>query len=396
MRRRDFLATLPLAAKAAPSDRVRIGVIGMGNRAGLLVDQLPAGGEVVAVADCDLPRCDLAVSQRKASWKIFQDYRRLLDLKDIDAVIVATTDHVRVLPCIHAAQAGKDIYAEKPLTTHIAEGRALVNAVRKHNRIFQVGSQQRSMEMNRAACEFVRTGGLGKITLVKAVNYTGPRRYTGLPEERVPDGFDWNLWLGPTPMRPYNKQLHRGWMGWWDYSGGQMTNWGAHGLDQIQWALGMDDSGPAEIWPENGQLRAKYPNGVPVSFELPEGPFLGGAIFIGEKGTVEVVRNNFKTDPPGLITNLPRQEDIDKWRDEVAKWQARYHLQNWLDCIKSRRRPVADVEIGHRSVSVGHLANIARDLNRRVAWDAAAERFRGDAEANALLSRPRRKGFELP
>jgi hypothetical protein len=256
------------------------------------------------------------------------------------------------------------------------------------------------MEMNRIACEFVRSGGLGKLKVVQGVNYTGPNRYTGLPEEPVPDTLNWDVWLNFTEKRPYNKKLHGGWMGWWDYSGGEMTNWGAHGLDQIQWALGMDGTGPVELYPledgPKGSVGFRYANGSTVRLELPQGPLMGGAVFIGEKGKVEIVRNNFTTDPPGMITNLPRKEDVDKWRDEVALWQARYHLKNWMDCIKTRQTPTADVEIGHRSVSLGHLANITRDLGRKLRWDPKKERFPTDKEADKLVNRPRRPAYELP
>jgi predicted dehydrogenase len=403
--RRSFLA-----AVAAPcvvprrvfgaNDRIRIGVIGVGNRSRLLIDQLPEEGQVVAVADCDIKRCKEAAAKKQANWQMFQDYRKLLELKDVDAVIVGTTDHGRVLPSIHACQADKDVYAEKPLTVYIAEGRVLVQAARKHKRVFQVGSQQRSMAMNQIASEFVRKGGIGKLKVVHGVNYTGPNRYTGLPEEPVPEGLNWDMWIGQTPMRPYNRKLHRGWMGWWDYSGGEMTNWGAHGLDQIQMALGTDGTGPVELWPLEdgppGAIGFRYANGVTVRLDQPQGPLMGGAIFVGEKGKVEIVRNNFKTDPPRLITNLPPPEEVQKWRDEVALWQARYHMGDWLNCIRTRRTPIADVEIGHRSISVCHLANITRDLNRKLRWDPKKERFSGDAEANQLVSRARRNGYELP
>ena len=395
---------VPAAALAAPgrpgaNDRVIVGVIGTGGRARLLVEQLPEQAQVAAIADCYRKRCEDLAKLKAATWRIHQDYRKLLDEKDLDAVIVATTDHGRVLPCIHACQAGKDIYAEKPLTLTIREGRALVNAVRKHRRVLQVGSQQRSMEMNRLACEFVRSGGLGKLKLVQGINYSGPNRYQGLPGQPIPDGLDWDLWCNQTELRPYHSALHFGWMGWWDYSGGEMTNWGAHGLDQIQWALGMDDTGPVEIWPvtpgRNGKVSYRYANGVQVNLELDKGPH-GGGIFVGERGKIEINRNKFTTNPKDLIPSLPPQADIDKWRDEVALWQARYHMENWLDCVKSRQRPVADVEIGHRSISVCHLANIARQVGRRLRWDPEKEVFVGDDEANCYLSRPRRKGYELP
>jgi predicted dehydrogenase len=390
-----------LAAPAKPgaNDRVAIGVIGVGGRARLLIEQTPESGQIVALCDCFVKRAEDFARQKQAKWRIFQDHHKLLEQKDIDAVLVVTTDHARVLPCIHACQAGKDVYAEKPLTLTIGEGRVLVNAVRKHRRVFQVGSQQRSMEMNRFACEFVRSGGIGKIKLVQGINYTGPNRYAGLPEQPIPDGLNWDRWLSQAEMRPYNQALHFGWMGWRDFSGGEMTNWGAHGLDQIQWALGMDETGPVEIWPvtpgPHGKVSYRYANGVEVRLELDRGPH-GGGIFTGEKGKIEINRNKFTTNPKDLVKDPPPQSAADKWRDEVALWQARYHIENWIECIKTRGVPVADVEIGHRSISVCHLANIARELGRKLQWDPAKEQFVGDDEANQYVNRPRRKGYELP
>lgn len=395
---------VPAGVFAAPNrpganERLTVGFIGVGGRARLLIDQLPETAQIASVCDCFLKRAEEHAKTKKAKWRIHQDYRKLLDEKDLDGVVIATTDHGRVLPCIRACQAGKDVYAEKPLTLYIREGRVLVDAVRKHQRVFQVGSQQRSMEMNRFACEFVRTGGLGKILEVRGIGYSGPNRYQGLPGQAIPEGLDWDVWLGQAEMRPYHQALHFGWMGWRDFSGGEMTNWGAHGLDQIQWALGMDETGPVEIWPvtpgPNGKVHYRYANGIVVKLELEKGPH-GGGIFIGEKGKMEINRNKFTTNPKDLVKNPPPESEAAKWRDEVALWQARYHLENWLDCIKTRRRPVADVEIGHRSISVSHLANIARELGRKLQWDPAKEQFVGDDEANNYVSRPRRKGYELP
>jgi predicted dehydrogenase len=380
--------------------RIRVGVIGVGGRARQLIDQLPEQARIVALADCFLPRCAEAVKAKNASWPIHQDYRKLLDDKNIDAVIVATCDHTRVLPCIQACQAGKDIYAEKPLTLTVREGRTLVNAVRKHRRVLQVGTQQRTMEMNRFACEFVRSGGLGKLKKVKGINYSSSARYPGLPEEKIPAGLDWDAWLGQAELRPYNSKLQFGWMGWHDYSGGQMTNWGAHGIDQIQWALGMDGTGPVEFGPLPelpGAVYFRYANGVQVDLSIPEGHGpMGGAIFIGQRGKIEINRNKFTTNPKDLIENPPPESAADKWRDEVAMWQAKYHIENWLECMRTRKRPHADVEIGHRSISVCHLANITRELGRKLRWDPVKEQFVGDAEADKHLSRPRRKGYELP
>jgi len=392
-----FPYILPRRAAGA-NDRIRVGVIGAGNRSNLLIDQLPEGAEIVAVADCYRRRSEDSAARRKAAWRIYDDYRALLEQKDIDGVIVGTNDHARVRCAIHAVQAGKDVYAEKPLSLYVAEGRALVRAVRKYNRILQVGSQQRSMAMNRLACDFVRTGGLGRIRLVLGVNYSEPVRNTGLPEEPVPPGLNWDMWLGQTAARPFNQELFSHWMKYWDYSGADMTNWGAHGIDQVQAALGMDATGPVSFWPmrdaPQGAVAFRYANGVEVRLEMPAGDLQGGAMFIGEKGRIEITRNDFRTDPPNLIKQLPPQEEIDKWKR--AQWQAKYHMQDWLDSMKSRKTPLADVEIGHRSISVCHIANIARQLNRELHWDPEAERFQGDAEANDRLTRTRRKGYELP
>jgi predicted dehydrogenase len=188
-------------------------------------------------------------------------------------------------------------------------------------------------------------------------------------------------------------------MQWWDYSGGEMTNWGAHGLDQVQWALGMDETGPVEFWPIGeegpaGALGCRYSNGAKVRLVMPAGDLNGGAILVGEKGRVEIVRNGFRTDPPNLIKELPPAEEVQKW--DRAQWQAKYHMQDWMEAMRTRKQPLADVEVGHRSVSLCHLFGIVRQLNRRLKWDPATERFTGDEEANAMLSRTRRKGYELP
>lgn len=388
-----------LAAPGRPgaNDRVVIGFIGNGGRARQLMDHVPADGRIVAISDCYVPRMAETLRQKKADWKTYPQYRNMFDAEKLDAVVVATPDHARVLPCIHACQAGLDVYAEKPLTLTIAEGRVLVNSVRKHKRVFQVGSQQRTMEMNRFACELVRSGSIGKIKAVLGVRYPGPRRYTGLPEQPVPEGLNWDTWCAQTELRPYNSQLQFGWMGWRSYSGGEMTNWGAHGCDQIQWALGMSETGPVEIWPTSqgphGGVRMLYANGVEVRYELDGGP-MGGGIFVGGDCKIEINRNKFTTNPPDFVKDPPKPATAQIW--EGPGWIARPHIQNWLECIKSRQKPNADVEIGHRSISVCHLANIARDVGRRLRWDPVQETFPDDPEANCYVDRPRRKGWELP
>jgi predicted dehydrogenase len=275
-----------LAAPGRPgaNDRVIIGFIGTGGRSRQLMDHVPAEGRIVAICDSFRQRCLETLEQKQADWNTYQVYEEMFERENLDAVVVGTPDHARVLPCIHACQAGLDVYAEKPLTLTIGEGRTLVRFARKHQTVFQVGSQQRTMEMNRFACELVRTGGIGRIRAVAGICYTGPRDYDGLPAQPVPEGNDWDRWQGPTASRPFHHSLQFGWMAWRDYSGGEMTNWGAHGVDQIQWALGMCHTGPVEIWPitpgPHGKVGMRYRNGVVVKYELDRGPH-GGGIFTG-------------------------------------------------------------------------------------------------------------------
>jgi predicted dehydrogenase len=388
---------LARSGNVGANERVIIGFIGTGGRGRQLMDHVPEEGKIVAISDCYAQRMTETLQQKKSNWKTYQNYHEMLEKENLDAVVVPTPDHVRVLPCIHACQAGLDVYAEKPLTLTISEGRVLVNAARKYKRVFQVGSQQRTMEMNRFACELVRSGKIGKLKLVQAVRYPGPDRYQGLPEQPIPAGDDWDAWCSQAELRPFNHALQFGWMRWRAYSGGEMTNWGAHGVDQIQWALGMSESGPLEIWPitpgPGGKLAMKYANGVEVRFELDQGP-MGGAIFVGEDCKIEINRNKFTTNPKDFVKKPPKPATAEVW--EGPGWIARPHIQNWIDCIKSRKRPNADVEIGHRSISTCHLANIARDLGRKLRWDPERETFPDDKEANDFLARPRRKGYELP
>ncbi|MCA9101741.1 MAG: Gfo/Idh/MocA family oxidoreductase [Planctomycetales bacterium] len=385
-------------AGAAPaSETILVGVIGTGGRARQLMDQLPETARIVAIADCYEKRMAETLAEKGTDWRTYRDYRRMFDAEQLDAVVIATPDHGRSLPCIRACQAGLDVYAEKPLTAYIREGRAVVDAARRHGTVFQVGTQQRTMEINDYCCHLVRSGGIGELKVVQAVNYTGPTRYEGLPEQPVPEGDDWDMWCGPTELRPFHPDLQFGWMRWRAYSGGEMTNWGAHGVDQIQWALGKSDTGPRELWPvtpgPNGKVSMRYDDGTLVRFELEGGP-MGGAIFTGSDAKIEINRNKFTTNPPDFAADAPDPAVREKW--EGPGWTARPHLANWLQCIKTRERPNADVEIGHRSISVCHLVNITRELGRKLTWNPETEQFEGDDEANRLVDRPRRAGYELP
>jgi predicted dehydrogenase len=417
-----FSAALPLLVprsvfgrgpeQPGANDRIRLAIIGCGERGQQLSQNLPDDAQLVALCDCDLSKARSLQARLGTSLAVDQDYRATLDRADVDAVIVSTVDHHHVQAGILACSAGKDVYVEKPLSLYVREGRALVEAARRHARIVQTGTQQRTMEMNQFACEFVRDGGLGKVRVVEGVNFSSPLFYPaeGLPEEPVPEGLDWDLWQGQAVNRPFNRLLYAhwrsspgGWWGnWWDYSGRQMTGMGAHAFDMIQYALGSDETGPVEFWPveseQETRIHFRYASGVEVRLRFPDAqPYRGprlGAIFVGERGKIEINRNKFTTNPPDLILHPPDRQLAAKW--DGPGWIARDHVQNWLDCIRTRQRPNADVEIGHRTVTICHLCNITRQLGRRLHWDPQQEQFVGDEEANRLLDRPRRKGWELP
>jgi predicted dehydrogenase len=403
---------LGLAGQPGANEQIVVGIVGMGVRGDQLALNVPPSGRVAAVCDADARKTAAVTQKHGADWKIYKDYRQMVEQRDLDAVIVTACDHHHVLASVLACQAGKDVYCEKPLSLYIREGRALVQAARKHQRVVQTGTQQRTMEMNRFACEFVRDGGLGKIRAVECINYGGPTPYpaAGLPAEPVPAGVDWDLWQGLAPERPFNRRLFSHWTdgagGWWgnwrDYSNGQLTGMGSHAYDMVQYALGMDETGPVELWPiEEGrtaQLRFRYANGVEVRLSFPDaepqrGPRLG-AVFTGTEAKMEINRNKFNTNPPDFVKNPPDPKLAEKW--EGDGWVAKGHVENWFDCIRTREKPNADVEIGHRTASLCQLLVIVRALGRRVRWDPENEIFPGDDEANALLDRPRRKGWELP
>lgn len=402
-----------LAANGSPgaNEKIGIGFIGIGRRAGELLTMtlMQNGARFVAVADVNLNRAK-EVAEKHGVFAC-QDFRRLLERKDVDAIITATPEHWRGPICVMACEAGKDLYVEKPLSLTIREGRVIAQAVRKYGRVLQVGSQQRSMWMNKAACELVRSGALGKVKRVVVMNYPSPWE-CALPAQPVPDGLDWDMWCGPNPVVPYNKDLYLpranpGWLSFRPYSGGEMTGWGAHGFDQVQSALGMDESGPIEVWtsgekydpptytqPESKQrgdkicsvpkVYWKYPGDIVM--EMGEGPSFG-AVFVCEKGILRIDRGRCSSDPEDIAIDLIKKRP--KGYDES-------HIKDWLDCIRTRKKPSADVEIGHRTATVCHLGNIARWTGRRLKWDPVNETFPDDADARKYLDRPRRKPWQLP
>jgi predicted dehydrogenase len=383
-------------------DRVNVGIIGVGGRASwLLKNEEWAGAQIVSIADCWKSRLAEAAKLRPdgEKWGKYTDYRQMLAKEKLDAVFVETTTHARVLVAIHCLQAGMDVYAEKPLTLTVEEGRVLTNAVRRYKRVLQTGTQQRSMPINIHASKLVAGGKIGKIEKVIVCNFIGPARWTPKPEQPMPEGLDWDQWCNQTELRPYHTDLHRRWALWWDYDGGGqswgVSGWGTHSLDQVQAALGTSLTGPVELIPEEpgpqGKVTLRYANGTLVKLEqeiIKDHQQLG-AIFEGTKGRIQIVRGDFKCDPPELKKGAP---DVIVEGPGEDKW----HFDNFFECIRTRKRPNADVEIGHRSNTVCHLVNICRDMGRRLKWDPKAERFPGDEEANKQLSRPRRKGYELP
>lgn len=420
MKRREFLQRSAAAAAAltlptfvprdvlgagrqlGPNDRIQVGIIGLGGRARwILNNEALPGAEVVAVADCFAPRCDEVVKEApgRERWKKYQHYREMLEKQKLDAVFVETTTHARVLIAMHAMQAGCDVYCEKPQSLTVAEGRVLVQAVKKYNRVLQTGSQQRSMPINRHASKLVRDGAIGKVHTVIACNFEGPKPWKAkdTPED-IPQGLDWDQWCNQTALRPYYRELQFRWSDFPEYDGGGqvwgVTGWGTHALDQVACALGMDDTGPVEIRPEEQgprcRITMRYANGTLLKLE---GKNRGmedlGAIFVGDKGRIEILRGDYTADPKDLRKDAPSVTPQGP-KESIP------HIENFFQCMRSRKTPNADAETGHRATTLCHLMNICRAVQRKLQWDPKAEQFVSDAEANALLARPRRKGYELP
>lgn len=385
-----------------PNDRLQIGFIGLGGRARwILKNEALPGAEIVSVADCYTRKCDEAAAlvEGGEKWKKYQHYRKMLESEKLDAVFVETTTHARVLACIDSLLAGVDVYAEKPQSLAIAEGRALVNTVRKTNRVLQTGSQQRSMPINAHASKLVRDGAIGKVHTVITCNFAPGKKWVArdTPDD-LPAGLDWDQWCNQTELRPYYLELYAGWGDLVDYDGGGqswgVTGWGTHSLDQVQCAIGKDDTGPVEIRPEGTGPRCpitmKYADGTLVKLE---GKNRGmedlGAIFIGDKGRIEILRGDYTADPKELRDNAPPVTP-------QGPMESVPHFENFFDCVRTRKKPIADAETGHRATTLCHLVNLCRTVQRKLRWDPEKELFIDDEEANKLLSRPRRKGYELP
>jgi len=401
-------SALGLGGRLAPSERLNIGLIGCGNIAGLHRRTLLGRGDVQLVAVSDVKAEQRAafkqqIEQHYAEADGFKDYEgcdsyhefeALLERPDVDAVVIATPDHWHAILAVRAIEAGKDVYCQKPLTLTVSEARIVADRARARGTVFQTGSQQRSDPSFRKAAEIVRNGWIGKIQRVEArLGEFPPERM--LPEQTVPEGLDYERWLGPAPWAGYHpfrvKGVYDGgWRIFRDYSGRKNTDWGAHHFDIIQWALGMDEAGPVEFLPpgEDGVSHQthRYANGTEVQRRDPD---RGMIKFIGSEGTVWVARGGFlETDPPGLKRRQPGARDVRLYRSNG-------HHADWLEAIRRRADPICPAEVGARSATVCHLCNIARWVGRPIEWDPVNETIPGDEEARRWLERPYRAPWRL-
>ena len=348
-----------------------------------------------------------AKKQRSGTFKGcdgYVDFRELLARTDIDAVMIAPPDHWHAIPAIAAAKLGKDIYCEKPLTLTVAEGRAIVRAVESRNVIFQTGTHHRSADTHlRHVCEMIRNGRIGKVKRV--ISHIGANNRTSSAKKGdsmpIPEGFDYDMWLGPAPRAPYHRdRTHYTFRFILDHSGGQTTNLGVHALDVVQWALGTDRSGPIEFedlgaeFPADGlfdtatkvHFRAKYASGTELICETGTDGCI--ARFEGTEGWIETNYNSFKTSPASL-------KDTVIGPDEIHLYKSNDHKRNFLDCIKTRKETITPAQVGHRSTSLCLLANIAMLLKRKIRWNPDTERIIGDEQASRMLSKPMRAPWRL-
>ena len=420
----------------APSNRINVGAIGTGRIS--RGHDLPGvwrydSARVMAVCDLDSRRVDDARKlindyYSRQTGKAYDgvtgysDYRELLKNKDIDAVIVSTPDHWHALIGIDAVEAGKDVYLQKPASLTIAEGRALSNAVQRTGRILQLGSQQRSSPQFRYAAELVRNGRIGQLKTVQVGLPVDPSGESE-PEMPTPRNLNYQMWLGSTPEVYYTeKRVHPqvgydrpGWLRCEQFGAGMITGWGAHHVDSAHWAMDTEYTGPVEIsgwaefpnkglWDVHGKFKTEglYANGVRM---IVSDDFPNGLKFEGTEGWIFVSRGNEAVtasdpvaklkDAKALAASDPKIITSVIGPDEIHLYESKEHHGNWLECVRSRRQPIAPVEVGHRSCSACLLHHIAMKLKRKVFWDPAKERFKNDDTANAMLSRPQRRPYNI-
>ena len=453
--RRQFLGTASAAA-AAPfiiprnvlgqngrpgaNDTVKIGLIGMGGRCmGIYPNEIRpvAGLKVVGVCDFWPVRVKSFMDRYPDDLKPEQgyiDFRKMIEVEKPDGVMAMTATHQRAWVSGIAMQMGCHLYIEKAMCLTVEEGRYLVNSAKKYNRVTQVGSQQRTLPLCKWACKQIEDGVIGKVKIVEAPNFVGPNIWEDQPQRPYPEGMNdeiWDMWTNQVVFRPYHPDLHRGWPNWWDYEGGGRTfgvsGWGTHSYDQVNMAIGTSETGPTEILLEepctiqdSGRFdnrqpdpdetgadyyhmanvrgpRAKmtmwFDNGVELRLHLDgdRGPGLG-CIVTGETGKIEINRHRLASNPREIVANMP--EEFRNTRPETI-----YHVENWIDCIKSGAKCAADIEYGQRATTMCELVNIVREtapVGEKIGWDPVKEQFTNNDKGNAMLSRPRRKGFELP
>jgi predicted dehydrogenase len=431
------LATLHVSGMPVLSsnERVRLGFIGVGNRGDQLLDafMVHKDAEIVALSDVYVPYLEAA--QKKIGGKaiLHHDYRKLIDQKDIDAVVIGTPDHWHALQFVAACRAGKDVYVEKPLSLTIGEGRKMVAAAAETGRVTQVGLHRRSSAHIQEAVQLVRSGAIGKVTVAKCYHLRNesPLGIGNPPDCDPPPGLDWDLWLGPAPKVAYNPNRCLYKFRWfWDYSGGQLTNFGTHYLDVIQWALGQDApkgvlavGGKYAIQdnrqiPDTMEAVWEYDGGTLVTFSQFNANNSWGNVrgweieFRGTKGTLlmqegqgfEIIPEKVRTRALPALSPIQRKENSEqsKAAQIVIQPQAKKgradtadHARNFLDCVKSRKATNCPVEVGHRSTSATLLAKIALQRGRYLAWDGKSERVTNDEEANRLLSYKYREPWRL-
>jgi predicted dehydrogenase len=398
------------ASRRSANDRINLGVIGAGMRGRELMRGFVRkdGVQIVAISEIETQRreterhfVEAAYAERsgKGTYKGCQAYGDFLDLlarTDLDAVVVATPDHWHAIPAVMAAESGRDIYCEKPLALTIGQGRAMVRAAAENNIVFQTGSQQRSEYGGkfRYACELVRNGYIGELKTIR-IGVGAPPVPCDLPGELPPPGTDWERWLGPAALRGYSEVLcpkgihthYPAFRKYREYAGGGLADMGAHHFDIAQWALDMDTSGPVSIEPPEGEattgLKFTYANGV-VMYHGGK----SGCTFEGSEGTIYVDRGKLESTPEEIVRQRigPGEVHLPVTGD---------HGQNWIDCMRSRTQPICPAEVGHRSATVCHLANLGYQLRRPLRWDPDRERFLDDDEANGLIHRAMRSPWTL-
>lgn len=420
--RRDFVKT-STALIAAPmfvpssafgaNERLGIGFIGTGKQGQHHCNILRRYPEVqiLAIADVDKMSREQAAGRIRhidvkdkpvADITLYNDYRELLARDDVDAVVICTPDHWHEYPVIDACKAGKDIYCEKPLSLTIDEAWRMVAAVRKHERVFQTGSMQRSSWEFLRACELVRNGYIGDVQYVH-VSVGGPSRWCDLPEEPMPQGLDWDFWLGPAPVRPFNAILrpphnnsYPNWRSYREYSGGGMTDFGAHHFDIAQWGLGKDGSCPVKIYAPDGKdietLTYEYDNGVKVYHNQAMGIKANGIRFTGSEGWVEVNRGHLQASNAAWVD----RHRFEFKPSDKRLYKSNGHHNDWLQAIANRTKPICDVETGASTVTMCHLGNIAYWTKSSFAYDPEKKQIIGNEEAAKLMSRDNRSPWTGP